>query len=304
MIESFRQLIRRLKETPRQKICVAPAGDETVLGTVRDVIDEGIAGALLVGNQEHIWRAACKISLDLNRVELVHEPDPDRARLLAIKTVRDGGADVLMKGPEDSAGFLGAVASPEGLGGGALLSYLAAYEVPGFDRLIYVTDGGINAFPDFEEKVAILKNAISFLHSVGIETPRVALLSANEKVTPKMPVTVEARKLVDMSHRGLITGALLEGPIALDVAVSREAARQKGISDSVAANADLLFVPNIEVGSFMGQAAIHFARGKMAAVVLGAPKPVVLAGRKETPWGRVCSLALACYASARSSGTK
>ncbi|MCL6611664.1 MAG: phosphate butyryltransferase [Peptococcaceae bacterium] len=299
MIESFRQLINRLRDMPRQRVCAAPAGNKQVLQAVRDALDEGIAGALLVGHQDHIWRMACQVSLNLNRVELIHEPDPRRAVSVAAGAVKSGAADVLMKGEVNSGDFLRAAASPEGLGNGTLLSYLAAFEVPGYDRLIYVTDGGLNTSPDFTDKAAILQNAIAFLHRLGIETPKVALLSANEKVSPKMPVTVEARRLVDMARQGAITGALVEGPMALDVAVSREAARQKGITDSVASRADLLFAPSIEAGSFLGQAILHFARGRMAAVVLGARKPVVLAGRNETPRGRVCSLALACYAAAR-----
>lgn len=300
MIENFRQLINRLKDLPGQKVCAAPAGDGAVLQTIRDALDEGIAGAVLVGHQDHIWRIACMVSLNLNMVELIHEPDPRKALLLAMDTVKSGGADVLMKGVVGSAEFLRAVASPEGLGSGGLLSHLAACEIPGYDRLIYVTDGGINAYPSFEDKVAILKNAVAFLHTLGIELPRVALLSANEQVSPKMPVTVEARKLVEMAQRGEVTGAMVEGPMALDVAVSREAARQKGLFDSVASNADLLFAPGIEVASFLVQAIIHFSHGKMAAAVLGAQRPVVLAAGNEPPRDRVFSLALACYAAARS----
>lgn len=299
MIENFRQLINRLRNMPEQKVCVAPAGDGEVLKNIRDALDEGIAGAVLVGNQEHIWRIACMVSLNLNMVDLIHEPDPRKALLLAIDTVKGGQADVLMRGAVDSAEFIRAVASPGGLGGG-LLSYLAACEIPGYDRLIYVTDGGINASPSFEDKVAILKNAVSFLHTLGIETPRAALLSANEQVSPKMPVTVEARRLVEMARRGELAGAVVEGPMALDVAVSREAARHKGLVDSVAANADLLFAPGIEVAGFLVQGIIHFSRGKMAAVVLGTQKPVVLAAGNEPPRDRVLSTALACYAAARS----
>lgn len=299
MIENFRHLINRLKDMTGQKVCVAPAGDGAVLQAIRDALDDGIAGAVLVGDQEHIWRIACMVSLNLNRAEVIHEPDPQKAMYLAMDIVKNGKADVLMRGAVESAEFLRAVASPEGLGGG-LLSHLAACEIPGYDRLIYVTDGGINANPSFEDKVAILKNAVSFLHTLGIEMPKVALLSANEQVSPKMPVTVEARKLVEMVQRGELTGAMVEGPMALDVAVSREAARQKGLVDSVAANADLLFAPGIEVASFLVQAIINFTRGKMAAVVLGAGKPVVPAAGNEPPRDRVYSLALACYAAARS----
>lgn len=296
MIESFRQLFNRLKNMPSQKVCAAPADDETVLQTARDALDEEIVNLVLVGNQDYIWKTAVKISLNLNKVEVIHQPDPEEALQMAVDMTAGGGADVLLKGGATSRQFLDIVSGR--LGAGRLMSYLAAFEIPGYDRLVYVTDGGLNEFPVFDEKVLILRNAIDFLKSVGIATPKVAVLSANEKVSPKMPVTVEAQKLASMALLGEFQGARVEGPMALDVAVSRSAARHKGITDSVASNADLLFVPNIEVGSLLGKSIIHFARGKMASVILGTEKPVVMPMKSESPQGRVSSLAMACYSSA------
>lgn len=280
---------------PRKKICVA-AGDESVLQTVRDALDEGIADAVLVGNRENIWRMACRVSLNLNMVDIINVPDPEEAFYTAIKTVSSDNADVLMEGTECSEDFIKAVASPAGLGLEKTVSCLAACEVPGFDRLIYVTDSGINEFPGFDEKVEILKNAVEFLYLMGIETPRVAVLSANEKVTPKMPVTVDAQMLADLYHSGALTGALVEGPVALDVAINKRAARQKGINDPVAANADLLLVPGVEAGNLMVRGIVQFARGRVASVLLGTKAPVVLSDINQTPEEKIYSLALACYA--------
>lgn len=296
MIESYRQLINRLKNMPPQRVCAAPANSEDVLQTARGVLEEGIANIVLLGNQDYIWRSAVKTSLNLNRVEVIHEPDDGQAVQRAVDMTARGECGVLMRGGFPSPDFLRLISGR--LGAGRLLSHLAAFEIPGYDRLIYVTDGGLNRHPDFEDKVAVLRNAVDFLISVGIDTPRVAVLSANEKVSPKMPVTMEARELAGMAGRGEFRGALVEGPMALDVAVSREAARHKGAGDSVASNADLLLAPNMEAGSLLGKSIIHFARGKMAALLLGAERPVVMASKSESPFGKVCSLALACYSSA------
>lgn len=298
MLESFRQLMNRLRRLPPRKVCFAAADRGEALETARDAVAEGIAKVILVGHRDHIWRKACNISLDLDRLEVIHEPDPDRAMLVSLQLVKGGGADVLAGGQLDGAEFLSTLSYAGMPPGGTLLSQIAAYEIPGCDRLLYVTDGGINACPGIEDKVAILRNAVDFLHSLGIEIPRVAFISANERVSPRMPVTVEARGLAEMVGRGEIPGALGEGPMALDVAVSREAARQKGISGPVAGSADLLFVPSVEVGNTIGRLIVHFARGKMAAVVLGAGKPVVLMSEDLTPFGKLCSLALACYSPA------
>jgi len=298
MIENFRQLIRRLQKFPRPRVCVAAAAGEAALQTVRDALNEQVAAAVLIGDQEQIWKTARRISLDLNRVDVLSEPDPAGAVDKALQLIGRGEAEVLMRGQVDVAGFLAAAAGRGGAGKKKALSYLFAYEVPGYDRLLFVTGGGINPDPGFPEKIVILKSAVTFLQSLGVAEPKVAILSANEKVNLKMPLTVEAQQLAK-AGRELLPGALLEGPVALDVAVSKEAARQKGIKSPVAAQADLLFAPNLEVGHILGEAIVHFARGKAAAVVLGAPVPLVLARRDEEPFSRLCSLALACFAAAR-----
>ncbi len=170
--------------------------------------------------------------------------------------------DVLMKGAMESREFLKELAPAAVAGGGKILSCLTAYEVPDHDRFIFVTDGGINICPTLEEKIAILENSIAFLYSVGLMMPKAAVLSVNEKVSPRMPVTVEAKQIADMFRLGRLTGAQVEGPMALDVALSKEAARHKGIKSPVASNADLILVPNIEVGNIIDQTIIHFAGGK------------------------------------------
>jgi len=182
----------------------------------------------------------------------------------------------------------------EGLRTGQLLSHLAAFEVPGQKKIIFVTDGGMNIAPTLQDKKDILTNAMLSLHRMGIENPYVAVLTANEVVSNKMPATVDAQCLVAMSRAGELPRGIVEGPISLDVVISRDAMHHKGIDSKVSGNVDLILVPTIEVGNILGKALIYFANGKMAGIVLGATHPIVLVSRVETPEGKLNSIALAC----------
>ncbi|MFZ5898617.1 MAG: bifunctional enoyl-CoA hydratase/phosphate acetyltransferase [Bacillota bacterium] len=300
MFENFRQIINRVKGMPKRRVCVAAAADDSVLAAVKKARQEQIADFLLVGHQDHIWRLALEVGLNLNGIDFIHEPDPIEATRIAVEKVATGEADVLMKGMVNSADLLRAILNPAyGFRTGNILSHIAALEIPGYQRLVYITDAGFNIAPDFEQKVAILNNAIKFMHTMGIPEPKVAVLSANEKVNPKMPSTIDAAKLAGMAERGEINGAFVEGPMALDVAFSAEAAEHKGIHNPVAGRADLLLVPDIEVGNAVSKAIMYFANGRMAGLVLGAAKPVVFASRAETAYGKATSIAMACYSVAQ-----
>ncbi len=158
-----------------------------------------------------------------------------------------------------------------------------------------MSDGGINVNPGFEQKKAIINNAVAFLQAINIEQPKVAVLTANEKVNKKVPSTVDAFELMQAANRREITGAIVEGPMALDVAINVEAATHKKIKSTVAGRADLLIAPNIEAGNLLGKAIIYFASGTMAGLVLGASKPIILTSRNESPYGKMASIALAAY---------
>ncbi len=298
--ENFRQVFAEVKKYKKTRLCVAAAAEDKVLQAVRDARKEDIVDLVLVGCEETIWRMACTLSLDLKGIEIINIKDPVDAAHRAVEEVARGRADFLMKGMVNSSDFLRAVLNPQsGLRTGRILSHLAAYEIPGYYRLIYNTDGGFNISPDLQQKKAIIENSISFLHSIGLSRPKVAVLSANEQVSPKMPVTVDAEQLKLMAERGEIQGADVDGPIALDVAISQEAADHKKIDSPVAGRADLLVVPNIEAGNLLGKAIMYFAGGKMAGLVLGASKPIILTSRNETPYGKLASIALAAYSVVR-----
>jgi len=298
--ENFRQVFAEVKKFKKSRLCVAAAAEDKVLQAVRDARKEDIIDLVLVGCEETIWRMACTISLDLKGIEIINVKDPAEAAIRAVEEVSAGRADFLMKGMVNSADFLKAVLQPgSGLRTENILSHIAAFEIPGYYRIIYITDGGFNIAPNLQQKKAIIENSVHFLHSIGLSRPRVAILSANEQVNPKMPVTVEARQLKTMAEQGEIKGAYVDGPIALDVAISQEAADHKKINNPVAGRADLLVVSNIESGNLLGKAIMYFAGGKMAGLVLGAAKPIILTSRNETPYGKLASIALAAYSLVR-----
>jgi len=297
--ENFYQVIAAVRELPTCRLCVASAAEEAVLEAVRDSRKEGLVDFVLVGPEEKIWRQAMTVSLNLQGIEIIDVPDPIEAAHRAVKEVAAGNADILMKGMVNSSDFLRAVLNPEGgMRRDRILSHFAIYEVPGYYRLIYMTDGGLNVSPNLEQKKAIMQNAIEFLHAIGMEEPKVAILSANEKVDPKIQATVDADALKKMSAEAF-PGALVDGPTPLDIALSFEAALHKGIDSPVAGKADLLMVPNIEAGNILGKAIIYFAGGRMGGLVLGASRPVILTSRNEPPMGKMASIALAAYSVAR-----
>ncbi|HSV32310.1 MAG TPA: bifunctional enoyl-CoA hydratase/phosphate acetyltransferase [Atribacteraceae bacterium] len=298
--ENFRQIIREVQKIGKCRLCVAAAADEKVLAAVREARKEDFVDITLLGHEEWIWRLALKTGLNLRGIEIIDVADPVEATVRAVAEVGSGKADILMKGMVNSADFLHAILDPSGgLRGEGILSHLAALEIPGYYRLIYVSDGGLNVNPDLARKKVILHNAVRFLQAIGIAEPRVAVLSANERVSDKVPSTVEARELKKIAERGEIMGALVEGPISLDAAIDEEAALHKGIESPVAGHADLLLVPDIDTGNVLAKAVIYFARGRMAGLILGGKRPVILTSRNEPHYGKLASIALAAYSIVR-----
>ena len=296
----YSDILEACKATGPYTLSVAAAEDEAVLEAVRMAEDIGLADSILVGDPAKIRSLAQ--AAGLKKVRIVDEPDENAAAVKAVSLIRSGQADVLMKGHINTSTFMRAVlSSDQGLKSGALLSHLAAFEIPGQKKLIFLTDGGLNINPGLSEKKAILVNAIDALRKMGLEEPKVALLTANEQVNPKMPATVEAQALVEMRLNGEIAAGLLEGPIALDVAMVPQAAASKGISSRISGDVDLFLSPNIETGNVFGKCLIHFAGARMAGLILGAACPIVLTSRAESAEGKLNSLALACLITGRGS---
>ena len=298
MGRSFDDLLSKLKVTKRKKVAVAVAQDEPVLEAVKAAKERGIADAVLVGDTNKIREIARRIDMDLNDFEIIHEEDSKKAALLAIKLVSSGNADMVMKGLVDTATFLRSVLNKEiGLRTGNLMSHVAVFEIEGIDRLILLTDAAFNTYPDLKQKVQIINNSVMVAKACGIQNPKVAPVCAVEVVNPDMQATVDAALLSKMSDRGQIKGCIVDGPLALDNALSEEAAHHKGVTGPVAGKADVLLLPNIDVANVMYKSLTYTAQTKNGGILVGTSAPVILTSRADSFETKVNSIALAALVS-------
>ena len=293
MYRNMEDIITAAKSLPvRQRLVVAAAHDSDVLEAVRDAVEWDVVTAVLVGDESKITAIAGEIGLDLNKCQVIPEQDPIQAARRAVALVADGEADLVMKGKVGTADILRAVLNKEkGLRTGRLLSHVTALDIQGFDRLLYMTDGAMNIAPDLNQKVQITQNAIDVAIALGVEQPKVAALAAVELVNPDMPATHDAAMLAKMADRGQIKGGIVDGPLALDNAISLHSAEVKGIDSPVAGRADILMVPDIEAGNVLYKSIVYFAKARVAGVIAGAKAPVVLTSRSDTRQAKLDSIA-------------
>ncbi|NLI95209.1 MAG: bifunctional enoyl-CoA hydratase/phosphate acetyltransferase [Synergistaceae bacterium] len=285
-------LLEKCKSAPRMTLAVAcPQGDD-ILEAVVDAAREGVVDPVLVGNRSRSEAIAEELGLDLSGIAFVDEPNDALAAEKAVKMVSSGEAHLLMKGNVKTAVLLKAVLNKEwGLRSGSLLSHLFLFQVPRMPGVIGMSDGGMTMYPDLPTKVGIVENAVWAYHRIGVECPKIAALAAVEVVNPDMQATLDAAALAQMNRRGQIKGCLIDGPLALDNAVSAEAARIKGIDSPVAGEADMLLVPSIEAGNFVGKVMMYMSGGKGAGVILGARRPIVLTSRFDNAETKRLSIA-------------
>ena len=294
MSKNFNDLLLKLENCKKKKVAVAVAQDEPVLEAIKAAKERNIADAILVGDSEKIREIAAKIDMDLSKFEIIHEANVAKATLLAIKLVSSGTADMVMKGLVDTATFLRSVLNKEvGLRTGKVMSHVAVFEIEGIDRLIFLTDAAFNTYPDLKGKVQILNNSVNVANACGIEIPKVAPVCAVEIVNQDMPATVDAALLAKMSDRGQIKGCIVDGPLALDNALSLEAAHHKGISGPVAGKADILLFPNIDVANVMYKCLTYTAKSRNGGILVGTSAPVILTSRADSFETKVNSIALA-----------
>lgn len=293
MLRTLEEVLAAAKQSEPRTIAVAAAQDKDVLTAVYAAVREGIVRPLLVGDKAQILRIAEEAQLPVLQEHIVDEPDKAAACQKAAALARDHKADLLMKGFVDTSLVMRAVLNHENdLKKSGTISHVAVMEVPGFDRLFYVTDSAMNIAPSLEQKAAILENAVETAHALGNDEPKAAVLCAVEKVNPKMECTLDAQELTARNRRGEIRGCVVDGPLALDNAVSPEAAKHKGIDSPVAGYADILLVPDIEAGNMLNKSMEYFAHAKKAGVMMGAKVPIVLTSRATSAQSKMYSIAL------------
>jgi phosphate butyryltransferase len=296
----FSGLLTKIASFPVRRVAVAAAQDHTVLEAVLRASRERVAEAVLVGDEAKIRTIAADRRLPLDGLTVIDRKDDVEAAATAVGLVAAGQADLVMKGYLHTDDYLRAVLQKEnGLRAGVLMSHVFVAQLPGRDRLLFITDGAMNIAPDLEQKAQIVLNAVHLAQALGCEEPRVAALAAVELLNPAMPATVDATCLHTMGERRQFSPrCLVDGPFALDNAVSAEAAAHKGITGPVAGEADILLVPCIEAGNMLVKSLVYFAAARVAGVVLGAKCPVVLTSRADSAESKFLSIALGVYLTA------
>jgi phosphate acetyltransferase len=297
----YERLIARAKQVPAARTVVVHPCEETALRGPIEAANTGIIVPILVGPAAKITTVAREHGLDISRFEVVDVPHSDAAAAKAVELIHQSKGELLMKGSLHTDELMREVTSSKtGLRTERRISHVFILDVPGYAETLFITDAAINIFPDLDAKRDIVQNVIDLFTQVGLGTPRVAILSAVETVTSKIPSTIEAAALCKMADRGQITGGILDGPLAFDNAIDPEAAKIKGIKSEVAGRAQILVVPDLEAGNMLAKNLAFMAKADTAGVVLGARVPIILTSRADSVRSRLASCAAAVlYADAR-----
>jgi phosphate butyryltransferase len=300
-IRCFDDLVAAARRYGPVPIAVAAAHDPEVLKAVSQAQTEGMVEATLVGDWPAMEAYAAQLGSSrpeiariLSRAEIVHEPDPQQAALRVVAMAREGEAAVVVKGQVKTADLLSVALNRHiGIRGPGLLSHVAIYELPGVDRLIYLSDSGVVVYPDTVQKLAIINNVVAVAHQFGLAEPKVAILAASETVHPHIPASIDALALAKMAEQGWVQGAVVDGPLGLELAISPRAAELAEVDSPIAGLADILIVPNVEAGNIVAKGLLYFAHARMAGLVVGARVPIIISSRADSAATRYFSLAMA-----------
>ena len=297
MVKSLNDIYEAIKKNPPKKVAVAAAEDLDIIYIANRAREKGIAEFILIGDRNRIIQISQENGIQLN-AEIIQENDNSKAAELAVKMVKDGEANVIMKGLLHTGTFLKAVLNKEkGLNTGRLVSQISVFNKVCGEGIQFVTDCAMIIQPTLSQKKQLIENAVELAQKLGYENPKVAIVSALEVVNPEIPDTIDAAILSKMADRGQIKNAIVDGPFALDNALSQEAAKHKNIKGVVAGNADIMLMPNLQVGNVLAKSLTYFAKMNTASAVIGAGAPIVMTSRTETPDNKLLSIALASYIS-------
>jgi phosphate butyryltransferase len=297
-ITKLDQLFEVLKSKPKKRLVAAFANDDHTIEAVSMAVDMGIVEATLVGDESTIKKVCATHNIDPSKFQIVQENDEMKAASKAVELINNGEGDVLMKGLVSTDKYMRAILNKEKglLPPKAVLSHVTVVQVPTYHKLLIVADVAIIPAPDLGQKIAMTNYIIQTAHSLGIEKPKVAILAATEQVSAAMPACVDATIISKMADRGQIKGALVDGPLALDVAIDKESATIKKLTGEVAGDADCILFPNIESGNVFFKTCTKLAKGELGAMVMGAKVPCVLTSRGDSVQSKMYSIALAANA--------
>ncbi|MGQ9618598.1 MAG: bifunctional enoyl-CoA hydratase/phosphate acetyltransferase [Candidatus Aminicenantia bacterium] len=295
MIRSFKEIHDLARKKGKRTLVVPSAEDKVTILSVYTAVKEGLIDGILIGKIDRIEKVLNELNIEKKYFEIIESDTPEESATRAVEMVRSGKAHFILKGYLHTHILLKAVLDSEkGLRSGKLLSDILFAKNPASEdeRIVGMSDGGINILPGLKEKREIVENAVWAYHRLGFENPKVAILAAIEVVNPSMPATVDADELKKMNQKGEIKGCVVDGPLALDLAVSKEAAEKKGVKSEVAGDADILIVPNIEAGNLLGKSFTYYAKVPVGHVIVGAKAPILIPSRNESENDKLNSIAL------------
>ncbi len=294
MIKHLMQLVEEAKKGKTRKLVLAAAGDEDALLAVKNAVSHGIIEPILVGDMLTIQTIAKRINFDISGYESYDEPDKNNASRKACMLIKEGQAEILMKGAVGTGTLMKAVLNKEmGLRKGDTLSHVAVFESPYYHKLLGVTDAAMNVGPDLETKIAIIQNAVEVFHKLNCPNPKVAIVGSVETVNPRMEATMHAATISMMNYRKQITGCIIDGPLAIDNAISKRSAELKSITSEVAGDTDIILAPGIDAGNILYKTLNFLGGAVAAAVIMGAAAPIVLTSRSDSDKSKFLSIALA-----------
>jgi len=294
-IRKLAELVEHVKNNPSRKLAVANGHDPHTIRATYKAARENLADVIIIGDKERVERLGSEYNLDTSVFDIIDNRDTIEAGRIARDMVRGGEADILMKGLLPTDVYMKLILDKnEGLlQKGNILSHVAVMEVPSYPKLLFISDVAVLPEPDLSQKVQMLDYTIAVAHAFGIPSPKAAILAATEKVSNRMPATLDAAVITKMATRGQIKGAIVDGPLALDIAINKEACEIKGFESPINGEADILIFPNIESGNVFFKSLTKFAGGSLAATVVGASAPCILTSRADSEESKFYSIAMA-----------